>query len=107
MKTMIKSTEDFAQLIWEQLPLEENEKYISYDADSLFTNAAIHDTIKYILEKIYIHNKLLHISSKLIFNRLLLKLATENKYIFQSQFYKQTDACRTGGPLSVLSPIFI
>ena len=59
-------TQDFAQLICEQLHLEENEKCVSYDVESLFTNVPIYDTIKYILEEIYrpgrIHgNKLPHI----------------------------------------------
>ena len=88
-------------MIREQPPLEENEEYVSYDVESLFTNVPIHDTIKYILEEIYTHNKLPHICSKLIFKRLLLKLATESTYTFQSQFYKQTDGCTMGGPLSV------
>ena len=39
--------------------------------------------------------------SKLIFKRLLLKLATESTYIFQSQFNKQPDGWTMGGPLSV------
>ena len=78
-------------MIREQPHLEENEEYVSYDVESLFTNVPIHDTIKYILEEIYTHNKLLHICSKLIFKRLLLKLATESTCIFQSQFYKETD----------------
>ena len=34
-------------------------------------------------------------------NRLLLKLSTESTIIFQSNFYKQTDGCTMGGPLSV------
>ena len=33
--------------------------------------------------------------------RLLLNLATKSTYIFQSPFYKQTDGCTMGGPLSV------
>ena len=41
----------------------------------------------------------------MIFKRLLLKLATENTYIFQSQFYKQTDGCTMGGPLFVIFTI--
>ena len=98
---IIKNTQDFAQIIREQPPLEENEEYVSHDVESLFTNVPIHDTRKYILEEIYTHNKLPHICSKLIFKRLLLKLATESTYIFQSQFYKQTDGCTMGGPLSV------
>ena len=56
--------------------------------------------IKSILEEIYNHNKLPHIYSKLIFKRLMLKLAAESTYIFQSQFYKQTEGCTMGGPLS-------
>ena len=62
---------------------------------SLFTNIPI----KYILEEIYTHNRLPNICSKLIFKRLLLKLATESTYIFQ--FYTQTDGCTMGGPLLV------
>ena len=53
------------KLIREQPPLEENEEYVSYDFESLFTNVPIHDTIKYILEEIYTHNKLPYICSKL------------------------------------------
>ena len=63
---IIKNTQDFAQIIRKQLPLEENEEYVSYDVESIFTNVPIHDTIKYILEKIYNLNKLPHICSKLI-----------------------------------------
>ena len=97
----IKNTQDFAQLIRELLPLEHNEEYVSYDVEPLFTNIPIHYIINNILEEIYIHNKLPHICSKLILKRLLLKLATKNIYIFQSQFYKETDDFTMGGPLSV------
>ena len=58
---IIKKTQDFAQLIREYPPLEENEEYVSYDVESLFTNIPIHDAIKYILEEINTHNKLSHI----------------------------------------------
>ena len=37
----------------------------------------------------------------MIFKRSLLKLVTESSYIIQSQFYKQTDGCTMGNPLSV------
>ena len=96
---IIKNTQDFDQLIREQPPLDENEEYVSYDVESLYTN--VHDTIKYILEEIYTHNKLPHICRKLILKRLLLKLATESGYIFQSHFYKQANGGAIGGPLSV------
>ena len=71
-----------------QPPLEENEEYLSYNVESLFTNLPIHDATKYILKESRTHKKLPHTCSKLIFKRSLLKLATENIYIFQPQFYK-------------------
>ena len=107
MKTMIKNTlyikntPDFAHLIRKLLPLKHNEEYVSYDVEPLFTNVPIYYIINNILEEIYIHNKLPHKCNKLIFKRLLLKLATKSTYIFQSQFYKKSDDCTMGGPLSV------
>ena len=44
---------------------------VSYDAESLFTNIPIEETINYITEKIYVHKKLTPICSKLIFSRLI------------------------------------
>ena len=41
------------------------------------------------------------ISSKLIFKRLLIKLAAECTFKFSSRFLKQVDSCTMGGPLSV------
>ena len=41
------------------------------------------------------------ICSKLIFRRLLIKLATEYSFKFNSRFLKQVDGCTMGGPLSV------
>ena len=41
------------------------------------------------------------ICSKLIFRRLLIKLATECTFKFNSRFLKQVDGCTMGGPLSV------
>ena len=47
---IIKNTQGFAQLIREQLHLDENEEYVSYDVELLFRNVWNHDTAKYILE---------------------------------------------------------
>ena len=35
-------------------------------------------------------------------NHLLLKLTTENTFMFNSNFYKQIGDCTMGGPLSVI-----
>ena len=76
--------------------------------ESLFTNIPINETIDYILDQIYNKKKLKPICSKLIFKRLLLKLATEVTFTINNHFFKQTDGCTMGGPLSVtFSDIFM
>ena len=81
--------------------LQDDEEDVSYDAESLFTNILIQETINYIIEQIYVHKKLTPICSKLIFRRLLIKLATECTFKFNNRFLKQVDGCTMGGPLSV------
>ena len=51
------------------LPLKYDEECFSYDDESLFTNILLKETIDYILEQIYVRNKLPIICSKLIFRR--------------------------------------
>ena len=46
--------------------------------------------------------KLPKTSSKLIMKRWLLKLTTENKFMLNSNFYKQIDGWTMGRPLSVI-----
>ena len=79
-----------------------NEEYVSYDVKSLFTNVPIQETIDYILDEIYVKNKLPKICSTLILERLLSNLKTENTFMFTSSFYKQIDGCKMGWPLSVI-----
>ena len=62
---------------------------------SLLTNVSIQETIDYVLDEIYVKNKLPKIYSKLI-------LTTENTFMFTSDFYKQTDGCTIVGPLSIM-----
>ena len=83
-------------------PLKDDEEYVSYDVEYLFTNIPLKETIDYILEQIYVHNKLPMIRSKLIFRRLLEKITRENLFQLNSKFFKQTDGCVMGGPLSLL-----
>ena len=78
-----------------------DEEYVSYDIESLFTNVSITETIEYILDEIYVNNKLPKLSSRLIFKRLPLKLNTESTYMFNSKFNKQSDGSTMGGLLSV------
>ena len=99
---IIHNTQEFAKILREQQPLQPNEEYVSYDVESLFTNVPVIETIDFILDEIYVHNKLPKLCSRLIFKRLLLRLTTESTFIFQSSYYKQTDGCTMGGPYSVI-----
>ena len=82
-------------------PLQDNGEDASYDVESLFTNIPKEQTINYITEPSYVHKKWTPICSKLIFRKLLIKIATESTFKFKSRFFKQVDGCTMGGPLSV------
>ena len=104
----IKDTLQFPQLLKDLPPLKNHEEYVSYDVESSFTNIPLKETIDYVLEQIYVHNKLAIICRKLIFRRLLEKITTENSFQLNSKFFRQTDGCAMGGLLSVtLSDIWM
>ena len=76
--------------------LYDNEEDVSYDAESLFTNIPMEETINYINEQIYVHKKLMTICSKLVFRRFLIKLATKCTFKFNRRFLKQVNGCTMG-----------
>ena len=47
---IIGNTQDFSKLIQEQSPLQLDQEYVSFDIESLFTNAPISDTNEYIVK---------------------------------------------------------
>ena len=79
-------------------PLKDDKDYVSYNVESFFTIIPLNETIDFILEKIYVHNKLPIIRNKSIFRRLLEKITTETLFQLNSNFFKQTDGCAMGGP---------
>ena len=66
----IKDTLQFPQLLKDFPPLKDDEEYVSYDVESLFMNIPLKEIIDYILEQIYVHNKLPAICGNLIFRLL-------------------------------------
>ena len=105
----INDTQKFPSMLSLIPPLQDDEEDVSYDVKSLFTNILIEETINYIIKQIYVHKKLTPICLKLIFKRLLIKLAGECIFKCNSRFLlKQVDGCTMGGPLSVtLSEIYM
>ena len=88
-------------------PLQDDEEDVPYDVESLLTNIPIQETINYINEQIYVHKKLTPICSKLIFRKLLIKLATECTFKFNNTFLKQVDGCTMVNHYLLLLVIFI
>ena len=81
---------------------------MSYNIESIFGNFLIVETIEYVLYEIYVYNKLPKLCNPLIIEGFILKLTTENTYMFNSKFYKQSDGCIIGNLLSVtLSSIYL
>ena len=67
----ISDTQEFTSFIKDQPPLNDDEEYVSYDVDALFTNIPVAETIEYIIHQIHIEKKIPPIRSKLVFKRLL------------------------------------
>ena len=83
---IIRNTLKFSKQLQQQDPLFSNEEYMACVMKSLLTNVPIQETVDYILDEIYVKNKLPKICSKLIFKRLLSKLTMENTFMFTSNF---------------------
>ena len=67
-------------------PLRDGKENVSYNVESLFTNIPMEETVTYIIEQIYVHGKLTPTCLKLIFRRLLIKLAIECTFKFNRRF---------------------
>ena len=61
----------------------------------------VKETVNFKLDQIYVHKTQPQICSRLIFKRLLMKLATAVTFTFNNKFCKQIDGCTMGEPLSV------
>ena len=104
----IDGTQKFPNMLSSIPPWEEDEEDVSYGVESLFTIIPIKEIINYIIEQIYVQKKLTSICSKLIFTRLLVKLAMKCTFKFNNRFLKQADGCIMDGSLSVtFSEIYI
>ena len=89
--------------------MKDDEEDVSYDVESLFTSIPVDETIEYILDEIYDKKKLKPFCKKrLIFKRLLGRLAKDCIFSVNGRLIKQIDGCSMGGVLSVVfSGIFM
>lgn len=74
---VINNLQDNIQQMLNRLEVSEDEEDVSYDIESPFTNISINETIDFVCDEIYIHEKLQPICKRSIFKKRLLKLTTE------------------------------
>ena len=103
----IESTKDFINKIKGNV-IGGNEKLVSFDVTSLFTNVPLDFTIDLILSKIY-RDKIIKTKLKENQFRELLQLCTKNMhFLFNDNIYRQVDGVAMGSPLGpVLANIFM
>ena len=84
----------------EIIPLKDDEIMVSFDVTSLYMNIPIIDTINII--KNYVNDDQFTRKTAIPQNKFLdlVYLLTTTWYIFDSQFYQQTDGVAIGGPTS-------
>ena len=87
--------------------LVSNEKYASYDLDSLFAGIPLGETIDFILDEIYVRKKIEPFCKEPVFKKLLNKLYKCCTFLADGRLIRHVDGCPMGGPISVvLSNIF-
>ena len=97
-KYMLSSTDNFINVI-KDFPVYPGDKLVSFDVKSLYTNVPLHETVKIVADYVYSKNAVCTPPiTKTIFTKLLL-LVTQGNFIFNGEFYKQTDGLAMGGPL--------
>ena len=106
-KYTVTSTDDFINRIKVMKP-RSNQKMISFDVVSLFTNVPLERTIEIILKKVY-KEKLIKTKIKRDDLKNLLYLCTkEGHFTFNEETYNQTDGVMMGSPLgSLMANIFM
>ena len=51
---IIRYTQEFPKMLYQQDPLLPNEEYVSYDVEPLFTNVPIQETIYYVTAEMHV-----------------------------------------------------
>ena len=86
---------------------EDGYRFISFDAESLFTSVPLSRTINIILDRIYNQNLLTTNMKKRTLKKLLKDCCTKNAFTFNNVIYEQTDGVSMGSCLGLtLANIF-
>ena len=104
--TLSNSYEFFEQL--RSLQLEGNNFMVSLDISSLYTNVPKNETISILTSKIYENGESFGNLSENEFRKMMNLAVNDTYFIFNNQYYEQTDGLAMGSPLSAtLANIFL
>ena len=96
---IIKDVFDFVNKV-SNIPVINNQRIISFDVVSLFTNIPVNETIDLILKLCYTdNNKKFHGFSETELKKLLITCTQKSHFQFNNEYYEQVDGVSMGSPL--------
>ncbi|CAF4454753.1 unnamed protein product [Rotaria sp. Silwood2] len=99
----LKNNTDFLAFLRHNSDLLKNNKMISFDVESLFTNIPVNETIDIICNKLYCTNPKLRPFIPEHYFRQLLDFATKlTHFLFNNKYYDQCDGVSMGTPLAAI-----
>ena len=91
-----------------EIELNDRMVMVSFDIESLYTNIPVQETIDLLSEEIYENNDTIRNMSQSEFKQLLRNATGNSYFIFNNNYYKQTEGLAMGQPLSApLANIFL
>ncbi|CAF4574610.1 unnamed protein product [Rotaria sp. Silwood2] len=99
----LKNNMDFLQFLRNNSDLLKNNKMISFDIESLFTNIPVNETIDIICDKLYCRDPKLRPFIPEYYFRQLIEFATRRThFLFNNKYYDQSDGVSMGTPLAAI-----
>jgi len=95
---MLNSTQDFITKL-QSFKFKSDNKLVSFDVESLFTNVPLEYTINLICDYIYSDDSINKPNYNKDTFKKLLNLATGGIFMYKDSFYKQIDGITMGSPL--------
>ncbi|CAF1678812.1 unnamed protein product, partial [Adineta ricciae] len=99
----LKNNAEFLKFLVENKTLANNNKMISFDIESLFTNIPVEETIDIACEKLYYTKpELRPYIPENYFRKLMYIATTGTHFLFNEKYYDQCDGVSMGTPLAAL-----
>ena len=95
---LLKSTQEFTDRL-KEIPFNNGNSMVSFDAVSLFTNVPLAETIELIIDRLHDDDNCNAVPvNKNVFRKLMFT-ATQGLFMYDNKLYKQVDGVTMGSPL--------